>query len=170
MWKGIKGYENKYQVSDDGKVRSLQRHINNGSANGMTLACRILKQTKNPHGYYQVSLMNNGIRSVRYVHRLVAEAFIQNTNDLPVVNHIDGNKSNNCVDNLEFVSYHSNNQHAYDTGLHKKGNDHYRSVLSDSDVKQIRREGKYTTYEKIGNKYNVSKATIRDVLTGRTWA
>lgn len=170
MWKDIIGFEGKYQVSDNGEVKSLERHIENGSDGGMTLQERILKQTRMPNGYMQVALMNAGVKSVRYVHRLVAEAFLENTSNLPTVNHINGDKSDNRVCNLEYASYGTNNQHAYDTGLHGRGERHYGAKLRLPDVKMIREKGKYASYEAIGNEYGVSKATVRDVLLHRTWA
>ena len=169
MWKDVVGYEGEYQVSDTGIVKSVRRHIENGSANGMILMERELKQFLTPNGYLQVSLMHNGKRKVKYVHKLVAEAFLNKPEDSLIVNHKDGNKTNNIVDNLEFVTYAENNQHAYDTGLHNKGEKHYKSKLTTEDAKTIRKNGKFATYETIGNIYHVSRATIRDVLLERTW-
>ncbi len=103
------------------------------------------------------------------MHRLVAEAFVDNPNSEPTVNHIDGNKLNNYYLNLEFVSYSYNNQHAYDIGLHKKGEHHYNSRLTEQQVKEIKLLGKYDTFENIALKYGVKKATIRDVIVGNTW-
>lgn len=110
VWKDIRGYEGIYQISNLGRIKSLHRDCRNG---------RILNPAKNNSGYLRVALSNNG--KIRYdsIHRLVAEAFISNPKKLPEVNHIDGNKLNNSVENLEWVTKGENQIHAYKTGLRK---------------------------------------------------
>ena len=114
-------------------------------------------------------LSRNNKRFAFYVHRLVAEAFLPNPNKLPTVNHDDGNKESCCASNLVWVTYSANNQHARDAGLNPRGEGHYNSKLTENDVREIKRLGKYDTFQNIANKYGVTKATIRDVLTGETW-
>lgn len=103
-WKDIEGYEGLYQVSNLGRVKSL----GNGSSNNSKE--RILKSYKNNNGYLRVFLCKEQIRKIYLVHRLVASAFIPNTDNLPQVNHIDEDKTNNRVDNLEWcdIKYNSN--------------------------------------------------------------
>ena len=125
MWKAIKGYEGYYEVSDDGQVRSLDRYVADtyGKRAGQQRFLRgaIMKQTvttgRDGDSYYVVNLHKNRVSDVTLVHVLVAQAFIPNPDNLPTVNHIDGNKHNNHVSNLEWVSYSENNIHALDTGL-----------------------------------------------------
>lgn len=100
VWKDIKGYEGLYQVSNLGRVRSLNYN--------KTKTVRTLKLTSNAKGYLQLILHKNGKISSRKVHRLVAEAFIPNPEELPQVNHKDENKTNNCVDNLEWCTNYYN--------------------------------------------------------------
>ena len=90
VWKDVKGFEGLYQISSLGQVKSLRRN-------------KILKPKKHRCGYLIVDLCNNGEKT-RYIHRLVAEAFIPNPNNLPQVNHIDENKKNNSVNNLEWCT------------------------------------------------------------------
>lgn len=97
VWKDIDGFDGKYQVSSWGRVRS---------ANG------ILKPYKNKKGYLKVGLAKNGKSNKKRVNRLVAIAFIPNPNDYPVVDHIDGNKENNSVSNLRWVTDEENRKHA----------------------------------------------------------
>ena len=106
IWKDIKGYENLYQVSNLGNVRVLDRHVNSGIKynNKVKRKGQILKQFLKKNGYLQVVLSNNNTRKYIAVHRLVAETFLQNTHNLPQVNHKDENKLNNCVDNLEWCT------------------------------------------------------------------
>lgn len=105
VWKDIKDYEGLYMVSNEGKVKSLDRisvSIRNGRRQNIKGA--ILKATKAFNGYYCVGLYCNGKVKRNYVHRLVAEAFITNPHHLPQVNHKDEDKSNNCVENLEWCT------------------------------------------------------------------
>lgn len=98
-WRDIKGYEGLYQVSNEGRVRSLNYHMQKGVE-------RILLSSINTGGYLQVVIDDKPVR----VHRLVAEAFISNPSNLPYVNHKDEDKTNNNVDNLEWCTpeYNSN--------------------------------------------------------------
>lgn len=118
IWKDIEGYEGLYQVSNSGKIRSIRySHINK---------ITIMAFHYNKKGYTRVHLTKNKIDKYVSVHRLVANAFIPNPNNYPQVNHIDGNKLNNCVDNLEWCTNKYNFQHAlklglFDNRLHKKG-------------------------------------------------
>lgn len=104
IWKDIKGYEGFYKISNLGNIKSLPR-------NGTIKYEKILKPN-NVAGYYQVSLQKNGIVEHKKIHRLVAEAFIQNPKEKKEVNHIDGNKHNNSVDNLEWVTTSENQIHS----------------------------------------------------------
>ena len=102
VWKDIQGYEGKYQVSNLGNVKSVNYH--------RTKKERILT----PHkisGYLIVKLYKNGIQKNFLIHRLVSQAFIENPENLPEVNHIDENKLNNRVDNLEFCDRKYNNNY-----------------------------------------------------------
>jgi hypothetical protein len=104
IWKDIPGYEGLYSIGTNGEVYSKRRLI-------------ALKQTQDFGGYMQVTLCVNQKRKTHSVHRLVALTFIPNPLGLPQVNHIDGNKLNNCVDNLEWCDQSTNMQHAYKMGL-----------------------------------------------------
>lgn len=94
IWKDIEGYEGKYQVSNTGEVKSL-----NYRGSGKT---KLLRQTADKDGYKCVIFCKNGKVKGYKVHRLVAIAFIPNPNSLPIINHKDEDKTNNCVDNLEW--------------------------------------------------------------------
>lgn len=113
-WKDIKGLEGKYQVSTNGEVCSLSRYITEKTGKKYWKEGRILIQSKHNHGYMVVALGSN---RRAYVHRLVAETFIDNPEGKPLVNHINGNKSDNRVLNIEWATAHENCSHAYKTGL-----------------------------------------------------
>lgn len=114
-WEPIQGYESLYEVSNLGNVKSLSKV--RGCCNGGE---KILKQQYAKSGYMIVGLCKNGKMKSFNVHKLVAKAFIPNFNNKPQINHIDGNKCNNKVDNLEWCTVSENVKHAYDNNL-KKG-------------------------------------------------
>ena len=100
VWKDIKGYEGHYQVSNNGRVKSLKQGKE-----------KILKPVRDTKGYLAVQLCKNGEIKRCFVHRLVAQTFIQNPNNLPHINHKDEVKTNNSVQNLEWCSAKYNNNY-----------------------------------------------------------
>ena len=111
IWKDIEGYEGLYQVSNKGRVKSLKRKIcSNSNHKYNTLSEKLLKLSGGGK-YIQVILCKDGKTSAKLVHRLVAQAFIPNPNNLPCVNHKDENKKNNDVRNLEWCTYKYNNEY-----------------------------------------------------------
>ena len=100
IWKDIKGYEGIYQISNLGQVKSLHNKLGQKEL--------IMKQNLKRNGYYQIRLKNNGKQKDYIVHRLVAQAFIDNPMKLPCINHIDENKTNNNVENLEWCTVEYN--------------------------------------------------------------
>ena len=118
IWKDIKDYEGSYQVSNLGRVRSLTRKVK--TFNGFrTTKGKLLKLLKTNRNYFRVDLKRNQKDKYISIHRLVAEAFLPNPNNYPVINHIDGDTSNNRVDNLEWCTQSHNVKEAYRIGLAK---------------------------------------------------
>lgn len=120
IWKDIENYEGSYLVSNCGRIKSLK--------NGETRKDKILKFIKNKCGYLYVNLYKNNKYKSKTIHRLVAQAFIPNLNNLPQINHIDGNKENNNISNLEWCTRSENIKHAYKNGLHKINKHNERKV------------------------------------------
>lgn len=163
IWKPIKGYKD-YEISSTGRVRSHKF--------GRTT---ILKFRYNRDGYIQYTLTQNGIGHTHRANRLVAEAFIPNPENKPTVNHIDGDKTNNNVDNLEWATKKEQMEHAYRLGLKKpvSGVHHGSSALTEEQVKEIRRiykgHSKEFGMKALAKKYNVSTATIDKCVRGITY-
>lgn len=142
--------------------------------NGDVIGARgkILKGFIHPKGYKHVFL---GYGDCSKVHRLVAEAFIPNPDNKPEVNHIDGNKLNNSVENLEWCTRLENMQHAVRTGLHTFGfgENSRRAVLDNEKVAYIRKHFIKRHHEfgltGLGKKFGVTPTTISRVVTGKNW-
>ena len=162
LWLPIKGYEGLYEVSNTGYVRSIRR--NN----------KLLKYNSTSYGYKRVGLYKDGKQKFHTIHRLVAETFIPNDNLLPEVNHIDGDKFNNTVENLEWCTQSYNIQHAYNMGLTTNfGEKHKDNKLTRLDVIWIREHYKKNSREfgsgAIARKFNVSDTLVRDIIHHKKW-
>lgn len=155
IWKDIEGYEGLYQVSNLGRVKRLK---------GTYMSTeRILKPRGNNTGYLQVHLCKNSKSKFDKVHRLVAQAFIPNPENKPQVNHIDENKTNNMVSNLEWVTVKENNNH---------GTRIERAIISNQKkVKAIDiANGEYNYYESIkacGRELGIDPSSITKQLKGK---
>ena len=137
QWKPIQEFNGEYEVSNLGRVRSMKRYYG--------MVGRIMPQTIQRKGYYAVTFHMNNKAYCRKVHRLVIEAFTPNPDKLPCINHIDGNKLNNHVSNLEWTSHADNVKHSYDSGKRHahRWTDDERKQISDK-VKAYRRRATNT--------------------------
>nr|DAM38419.1 MAG TPA: homing endonuclease [Caudoviricetes sp.] len=176
----VVGWEGIYQVNDGGDVLSIPRVILRRDGSKQRFKGKKLKPFLNEAGYLVVRLSDasNGRREVARVHRLVAEAFIPNPNAKPEVNHIDGDKSNPSLSNLEWVTPHENRLHAWNTGLRNrshlpayKGEMQANSKLNDASIMEIRSlRWSGVSYGVLSKRYGVSKRTIIRVVTGESWS
>ena len=121
IWKEIPGCDGKYQVSSTGKVKSMNYRGNTGIE-------KTLKLSRDKDGYLRASIYISGKQRYFMVHRLVASAFIPNPNEKPEVNHKNGVKDDNRLENLEWVTTSENQKHAYDTGLQPPTTDKQREA------------------------------------------
>jgi hypothetical protein len=165
IWRDVKGYEGFYMVSNLGRVKSLDRYVSRGCRypnKFQYVKGKILSPNKGG-SYLQVVLNKGGKSKPFLVHRLVAEAFIDNPNNYPCVNHIDENKKNNCVDNLEWCTYKYNNEY---NGRIEKCRDKIRNTLkgrptnrtlTDTQRENIR-QGAYRGW--VPRRKNLSKEVI----------
>lgn len=176
VWKDVKDWEGLYQVSNLGRVRSLDKKVNckYGKTKIHRGKIRTLSISKR-YGYVRVSLWDKGKRLNCSVHRLVAEVFCENPDSKEWVNHKDGNKQNNVSTNLEWVTGSENIKHAMETGLmtnFKRGHEHTSSKLTKEQVLSIRelRSSTNMSYGKIGSLYGVTGSTVRRVCLRQTYA
>ena len=167
-WKPIVGFYN--EVSNQGRVRSVT-HV---AGNGKTYQGKILKPIITKSGYVNVCLTtgNDESRITKRVHRLVADAFIENPDDKDEINHKDGNKENNRAENLEWVTRSENEQHAYDNNLVKvlKGSEKPLSKLNEEDVRNIRKEYEDGCLQiELAERYGVARQTISSIVNRKAW-
>lgn len=160
-WKQVDGFDGRYYVSTSGQVYSK-------------ISDRLMTQQVNKCGYRYVHLRGGGVSKNVNVHRLVAKAFVDNADDKPCVNHIDGNKENNVVSNLEWCTHSENVNHAIDHDLLKVcGEYHHKHKLTSDDVLYIRQHYKSHSKEfgaiPLANRFGVDINTIINVVKGHTW-
>ena len=164
IWKDIEEYEGLYQVSNLGRVRSF-------------ISNKILRFGVNPDGYLFVHLYINKSKKYIGVHRIVASAFLDNYEDLPEVNHIDSDKKNNSVLNLEWVTREQNMKHYYSTETFKKvnlrnsGEGNQNAKLKFNEVQLIKKlRSEYNIKVKtLSWLFNVSVSQIERIIYNKQW-
>ncbi|MBZ0291883.1 MAG: NUMOD4 motif-containing HNH endonuclease [Anaerolineae bacterium] len=167
-WRDVPGYEELYQVSSDGQVKRL--------AGERCHKERLLKPAQYRNGYTFVTLSKAGKTRSIQIHQLVCWAFVGEQGDF-WVNHKNGIKDDNRLENLEYVTPGGNNRHAYDTGLRHRplGSKNPRSKLTEDDVWMIRMAIAHC-YEELGGiagiakVMEVSKTTIVEIKNGNSWS
>jgi hypothetical protein len=169
-WKDITGFEGFYQISNFGRVKSL------GGKCGSAMRKPSIRSTSlTKDGYEKVRLLWGGKDKTVRIHRLVAEAFIPNPEGKETVNHIDGNKRNNHVSNLEWADRSEQLYHAYKLGLKqsKVGSNNPVAKLSDEDVREIRktyvRQSREYGTVALAKKYGVTNRVIGLVVSGKSY-
>ena len=171
VWKDVKGFEGYYIVSNFGRVKTVERL----DTNNHVVKERIKSTSLTKDGYVKIRLVANGKDVTTRVHRLVAEAFIPNPYNKKTVNHIDGDKTNNCVDNLEWADRSEQLYHAYNSGLRKskQGSDNTNSKLSKEEVEEIRhtfiKSDREFGASALGRKYGVTHRVILNIVNNLSY-
>lgn len=164
-WFDVSHFEGFYKIAKNGDVLSLPK-----SKGCFFTTYKIIARTKHKEGYMSVHLCRPEYRKRYLLHRLVAKIFIPNPNNYPEVNHIDGNKENNCVENLEWVTGLQNKEHAKQNNLTCKGIKNIKAKLTEKDVLEIRKllsKGKYQ--KDIAAAFNVQQSAISAIKVGKHW-
>lgn len=167
IWKTVEGFEN-YQVSNLGRVKSLEKYYLMRNKHPLLLAEKILKLSKS-NKYLSIGFCINGKQKRISIHRLVALAFIPNLENKPMVNHIDGNKLNNRVENLEWCTAKENTIHSFKIGVNKGniGEKHPMVKITEKDVLEIRNSK--LTPKVLAEIYNINRTSVYDIKSKRTW-
>lgn len=164
IWRDIVGYEGLYKISSCGRVKSFHNKSE-----------KILAVHINKFNYSRILLSKNGNSKTYLVHRLVAIAFIPNPDNKPEVNHKNGNKSDNRVENLEWVTCSENTRHAFVTGLAKalRGTNNGATKLTSEQIAKIRASciigSKENGIRSLSKKFNVSEHTIYRIVHFETF-
>jgi hypothetical protein len=167
VWKDIPEYEGHYQISNLGKVRSLDRVVIFRLNRKRFFKGMILKNIFLTSKYYGVNLVKGKKRQQFTIHRLVATCFVSNPFDFPEVDHIDCVKTNNNFNNLEWVTSEENTRRAKENGLMPKGVDNHKSKLTEEQILDIR--SSHLINVELARKYNVSKTLIGYIKKRKTW-
>lgn len=159
IWRDIAGYDGLYQVSNLGRVRRLHKHT----------PPRISKALPNRGGYLCVALCRGNKSKTCTIHRLVAMAFVSNPDNKPEVNHINGIKTDNRAENLEWCTRSENTRHALTTGLMTQGEERYNAKLTAAQVVYIRENPDGLTGAKLADMFGVTATAVSYVQSGKTY-
>jgi len=177
IWKDVTDFEGLYQVSNLGRVKSLDRLTEHKNGKIVPKKGRFLKPDLSGGNYGRVTLRDKDFSKRNFVHRLVAFEFLGNPfkGDASLkgkteVNHKDGNTLNNALTNLEWVTKSENMLHARENGFTTHGSINGRAVLDERDVSVIRRlYDKGVTQQVLADAYGVSRGNISAIVTVKTW-
>ena len=158
MYKQIENLD--YEINSEGLVRRISTK-------------RIKKSFKRPDGYIgiQLYITKNKVKNYQ-LHRLIADAFIPNPDNKLYVNHIDSNRENNSLENLEWVTFEENVKHGYESGYaSNKGSKNGFSILTEKQVLEMRskRKNDKLTYQELATHYNVSYGCVAGIIQRKTW-
>jgi hypothetical protein len=167
-WTAVRGHEGEFEVSNLGRIKSLARHVRNGNGQRIVRE-RIRALGKHPQGYLTIAYKVDSPPLL--VHRVVAQHFIPNPCNKEFVNHLDGNKLNNTVENLEWVTREENEKHALETGLKcSAGSRNSMAKLKEEDVRMIRQmKGKGMSLSALSTAFGVHKVTIGRIVNNKIW-
>ena len=171
IWKDIEEFEGLYQVSNLGRVKSLERYVNHKRYKKQLIKERIIKPTLSFDKYYYVGLYKNGNVKNVTIHRLVCLSFLQKTNKKKEVNHKNGIKTDNRVENLEWCTRSHNILHAFKNGLKHgpKGEKNGKSKLTEKEVIKIKYSYKELNVAEIAKIYNVTETASYDITSNKSW-
>lgn len=171
LWLSVVGYEGIYEISNFANVRGVDR-ISPHPKGALSIKGKILKVQLTAEDYYRVGLCKNGTVKPFLVHRLVAQAFLLNGGEFKEVNHIDGNRRNGSVSNLEWCDRNINMKNAVDRGmfhgrLNVRNTKKLTSKMAD-EIKEAADSG--VAYREIGKAFNIAITTVHKIRCGKLWS
>lgn len=173
IWKDVEEYNGLYEISNSGRLKSLPKLLIAPHGGQYYTKERIIKTDCKTKKYPFAILCNKGIKKQFYIHRLVASAFIPNPDNKPQVNHINGDKKDNRVENLEWCTNKENMVHAKETGLKKQtyGTYNPNSKLNEEEVNDIRKSYSNGSLNmpQLALKYRISNSRISDIINRKIY-
>ena len=178
IWKDIEGYNGYYQISNHGRVKSLQRLVT-GHKSEWQKEEKIMKLSADKKGYSMIRLTLNSIKKTFTVHRLVALHFIERVPNKNQINHIDCDKTNNTVENLEWCDNSKNQTHAFQNGLNKYTQKHREARIKRGlkerklnskqveELKELRNSG--FTYKQLSERFGISGKMAEEIYKGKKY-
>jgi hypothetical protein len=178
IWKPILGvksglYDGYYEVSNLGRVKMLPRLLNHSK--GMRVSKEKIVTGTNSHGYKVVSFKKDGIKTMKFIHSLVAVAFVDNLNPdkFRIVNHLNSDRADNRAENLEWCDHSRNAKHAIEAGKVKilQGSSRSSAILNEDKVMAIKllyKTGRFS-YWKLAEIFDIGKTTIQGIINGTKW-
>ena len=177
QWRSVTGYEDYYEISSRGRIRSKTRTVYKKGAPGNLKKCtykgKILSIQTHTNGYKFIGLSSDGNVKQHRIHRLVAKEFVPNPDNKPEVNHKLGIKGFNWSINLVWATKSENHQHAHDNGLagesSNPGSKNGRAKITEEDVIYIRKNPDNLTQPELGEKFGLHHSTIQKINVGKLW-
>lgn len=170
VWKSVVGYEGLYEVSSLGRVKSLERKCNTRSGI-RTVPEKILVNGLDSYGYYQVNLYVENIRNTWKVHRLECLAFLPNPENKRSINHKNGVKTDNRLENLEWSTEKENTVHAHKNGLARgrRGEEHGQTNLTEIQAREIKYNHDDKTGVELSKMYGITTSSVSAIRNGKRW-
>jgi hypothetical protein len=178
IWKpvlGVKGnlYDGYYEISNLGRVKMLPRILR--YSKGLRVSKEKIVIGSNSHGYKVVSFKKDGIKTMKFIHSLVAVAFVDNLNPdkFRIVNHLNSDRADNRAENLEWCDHSRNAKHAIEAGKVKilQGSSRSSAILNEDKVMAIKllyKTGRFS-YWKLAEIFDIGKTTIQGIINGTKW-
>lgn len=170
VWRPIGGWEGFYEVSNLGRVKSVERTLMRSNGRPMTIHCRILKSAPNPNGYTSVALCRDGVCATKAVHMFVTRAFLGECPASQEVRHRDGDPGNPRLDNLIYGTKSQNQLDRVEHGTSNRGEQHPNAKLNREQIVAIRSMAGTMSHRDIGECFGIGKEYTRSIIRRRTWS
>lgn len=164
QWRAVVGYEDAYEVSDQGELRSLDRHIPHYTGRVLLRRGRKLRCSVSAKGYVVANLSREGRPKTFALHRIVLEAFRGPRKPAEIVRHLDGDQMNNRLANLAYGTHQDNSDDMARHGRVLKGEKHGAAKLSDADVARMRSLAPSRTYKELAAEFRCSRAQVYNII------